>query len=249
MNLRIMLLATLTAGASAPAASVVVIQSTLETPYLWQYLQIDSNGYPEDRAGSKNIDVDGDGIDDLGFVHGGTQENVVLTSFETEILVRRVGGPTSVSGVAARFNEGFILGSNSVSSNYNYFSLSPYAPYYYPELLSEEVLGEDFGKYDEPLPRDVIVRGSLNPGFEDLWKGSSGFLGFRTMREDGWHYGWVYVEKDPLLTVVGGYVTAYGYETTPDKSIVAFFVPEPSSSLLTILGFCGVIWRRRRECC
>lgn len=245
MSLRIIILASLAAGALAPAASVVVRESTLETPYLWQYLQIGADGIPEDRVGSKNIDVDGDGIDDLGFVHGGGQEIVVLTSFETQILVRRIAGPNSISGVAARFDEGSILGPSSISSRYNYFSQSPYPAYYDPELLSEEVLGEYFGNFDAPLPRDVLVTGSLAPGAEDLWKGRSGYLGFRTKRDDGWHYGWVYVEKDPLLTVIGGYVTRYAYETTPNTAIIAQ-IPEPSVHLLMMLTATLCFFRNHR---
>ena len=245
MKTRIMLLAILAAGAQAPAATVAVRQTTLETAYLWQGLQVDADGLLDDRWGSKNIDVDGDGTNDLGFFSAGNGEILVLTSFDAQILVRRIGGPNDIGGVAARFDAGSILGPESVTTRYTFFSLSPYAPYYYPDLQSPEALGEYFPNFDEPLPRDVLVTGSINPGAEDLWKGRSGYLGYRMLKDDGWHYGWVYVEKDPLLTVIGGYVTAYAYETTPNTPILAQ-IPEPSINLMAAFSIMSWLCRRRR---
>ena len=244
MKTRIILLAILAAGVQAPAATVAVRQTNLDIPYLWQSYSFDpATGEYFDQIGSRNFDVDGDGLDDIGFAKGFTEEQLVLTSLEVEILVRKVGGPNDIGGVAARFDAGSILGPASVTTRYTYFSLSPHEPYYHP--YSRDELGEYYDNFDEPLPRDVLVTGSINPGAEDLWKGRSGYLGYRMLKDDGWHYGWVYVEKDPLLTVIGGYVTAYAYETTPNTPILAQ-IPEPSINMMAAFSIMSWLCRRRR---
>lgn len=229
----------------APAATMSVRLVVLDEPYLWQGTYIDSStGEIDDKWGSTNIDVDGDGADDLGFFTAGAGDLLVLASFEAEILVRRISGPNDPDGLAARFDEGTLVGPGSISAGYTYSAISPHSHYYNPPTREE--LGDYYDNYDTPLPRDVIVTGSLSPGAADLWKGQSGYLGFRTLEDDGWHYGWVYIEKDPLLTVTGGYVTAFGYETEPNKAILAS-IPEPAAGVLALLAIYPLLGRRVRK--
>ncbi|MFD2257890.1 PEP-CTERM sorting domain-containing protein [Luteolibacter algae] len=70
----------------------------------------------------------------------------------------------------------------------------------------------------------------------------TGFLAFRILKEDGWHYGWLEVSGGAFGLSIHG----IAWETDPDKAIVAGAVPEPTSALIVICGAICFLIRRKR---
>lgn len=82
--------------------------------------------------------------------------------------------------------------------------------------------------------------GTFYVGNEDV----TGYLAFRLLKEDGWHYGW--------LEAAGGFhgleIFGIAWETDPNKAIVAGLIPEASSTLLALCGVvCSVLYRKRTQ--
>jgi hypothetical protein len=81
--------------------------------------------------------------------------------------------------------------------------------------------------------------GTFYVGSEDV----TGCLAFRILKDGEWHYGWLEAAGGPLgLTIYG-----IAWETDPNKAIIAGLIPEPSITLLTLLGVNFLILRRSRE--
>lgn len=81
--------------------------------------------------------------------------------------------------------------------------------------------------------------GTFYVGSEDV----TGFLAFRMLKEDGWHYGWLEAAGGALGLEIYG----IAWETDPNKAIIAGMVPEPSSALLSLGGLAWLLVRRNRE--
>jgi hypothetical protein len=244
-----MMVCFIAACSAVQAATVAVRTTVLDNPYLAQGLRYDiQESIYTDNYGSMNFDVDGDGNDDIGFSHGPPQGVEVLVAPDVQLLNFRVGGANDLGGIAGRFNEGFSFGAGSESSRYVWAAVNLFLPYNLP--LEEWYLGwgGHAPLFDDPLPFTVNLFGSHFPSSAvyELWKGRSGYLGFRKQEDDGWHYGWFYIEKDPLTVSNGGYVTAFAWETEAGVPILANFVPEPSSMMMLLGGLVLTLRRRRR---
>ena len=79
-----------------------------------------------------------------------------------------------------------------------------------------------------------------------LWGNGVNHLGFRIEEDDGFHYGYITVDT-PFLGIHGGFIQGFGYESTPNTSIRAGAIPEPSTVSLLIGGLIAVFGRRRRD--
>ena len=233
------------------AVTITLDVTVLDEPYLAQGLVKIGDSTFQENPGSMNFDVNGDGSDDLGFIHGiGSFAVDVFVNDNTQLLNLRVGGPSDQGGTAFRLDEGSLFGPNSESTTLVYAAVNPFLPFFDREnAWNEGVFGDIWPLLDEPLPRTVSMLGSLDPNslIYDQWRDRSGFLGFRTLEEDGWHYGWVYIEDDPSTQITGGYVTAYAWETEPNKSVTTFVIPEPNTYLMLTLSFLVGIGRRKRS--
>ncbi len=116
MSIKILvLLVTLAAGASAPAASIAVRQTTLDRPWVWQNGDRDPvTGEAVDTWGYRSYDIDQDGVFDIGFTGGGTTELAVSLNKGVEVLVHNTQINTrSNVGVLAHSVAGAILGADS----------------------------------------------------------------------------------------------------------------------------------------
>ncbi len=113
-----------------------------------------------------------------------------------------------------------------------------------PEQWNEEYWGDIWANIEgPPFDRVVLVTGFFK--FPPLnWRGRSGFVGLRILKEDGWHYGWVYVEKDAELAFLGGTITSYAYETEANTPILTV-VPEPSAASIALMILLPALRRRR----
>ena len=76
--------------------------------------------------------------------------------------------------------------------------------------------------------------------------GGTAFLGFRLQMSDGAHYGWarLAVEQSAYPSAL---LLDWAYETSPEVSIAAGVVPEPSTLVLLIGGSILTVWFRRAE--
>ncbi len=110
-----------------------------------------------------------------------------------------------------------------------------------------------------------IVGASIGPSFVSLYNWNTGYSGLVSCRDIGclglWgskeaylgvefqivnntHYGWVLV--DTPFDFGGGYIKSFAYETEPGKAIIAGAVPEPSYSILFVMGILTLLVKRRR---
>jgi len=238
--------------ATGKAANVLVRITVLDEPYLLQGIDADPliPGEYTDRWGSRNFDVNGDGRDDIGFGHSPQDAVDVMMNTRTELFQAKPGGPGSLGGVAARLDEGTIIGSSLEAPLFSFLARSPNNGYdpatgdWYEGFPGPDL--EPF--FDPPLPFDAHLYGT-GPRGHQLWGlGAEGYLGFRTEEKDGWHYGWMKIERRDLDFGGGGYLVAYAWETDPDTPILArLAIPEPSSSLLIMVAVVATSLSRRRR--
>ena len=227
--------------------------TTLDEPYLLQGLEQDRSipGEFVSRWGSRNFDVNGDGRDDIGFAHSPQDAVDVMMNSGTELLQAKPGGPGALGGVAARLDEGTLVSSLLEAPLFEFFARSPTGGY---DPLTgnwaEGFPGPELEPYfNIPLPFDSNLYGTGLRG-EQLWGfGAEGYLGFRTLEDDGWHYGWLKIERRDLEYGGGGYLVAYAWETEPDKPIRANLpVPEPTTPVLVLLSIATALQVRHRGC-
>jgi hypothetical protein len=223
-----------------------------EEPYLWRgYEHIRDNTGEliiSDRVGSKNFDVDDDGVDDIGFLAIFGPDLLVLAAPGVDVLALRVGGPNDLGGIASRWEAGSLIGPESQTNEFLFATIDPFSGYHYPESWSQEAWGEYWPNLDEALPSSIIVTGCRGSNeserCQQLWAGRSGYLAFRKQEEDGYHYGWFKIENDlSAPRGVGGYITEFAYETEANRAII--IIPEPASGILTAL--CSFLFLRRRR--
>lgn len=88
----------------------------------------------------------------------------------------------------------------------------------------------------------------MESGSIGLWlpPDATGYFGVRLQIDGGLNYGWVYLDNS-WAGLGGGDIYGWAYETTPDTSIAAGAVPEPSTVLLFGIGSLFVLTRIRRN--
>ena len=72
-------------------------------------------------------------------------------------------------------------------------------------------------------------------------------LGISFQIDGNTHYGWIQIDNPN--DVPGGTITGFAYESTPNTSIIAGAIPEPSSMILFIVGVTGIWTLRKRKKC
>ena len=74
---------------------------------------------------------------------------------------------------------------------------------------------------------------------------NSGYLGFSFTAVDGRHYGWFDIGSVFTNSVL---LNAYAYETTPNAPVYlyGYGAPEPTRTMLLLLGIISILHRRRR---
>jgi hypothetical protein len=128
-----------------------------------------------------------------------------------------------------------------------------------------DILGADTSSLIGSWHRHTDNRGmsgfSLGDGRRPL-QAENAYIGVEFMAADGIHYGWIqyqgYSHPDTLFDTaiglfhppagaLGGLVNSWAYETEPGKPIIVGAVPEPSYSILFVMGLSTLLTKRRRQ--
>jgi len=121
----------------------------------------------------------------------------------------------------------------------------------------------DYGSQVIQLQAGEAIDGSSSPGWTNvpglfssvmesgsigLWlpPDATGYFGVRLEIEGNAHYGWVYLDNG-WAGLGGGDIYGWAYETTPNTSILAGAIPEPTSLLLLGVGSLVVLTRIRKK--
>lgn len=124
--------------------------------------------------------------------------------------------PPNIGGVVAALDAAYMIGLH-------------------PEGPTEEWFGiDDWGTFIR-----VLDTGESGEFYEHR-----GYVGLEFNAEYGTHYGWLEIEGLTHSSSIQIY--GWAYESTPGVGIVAGAVPEPSSSILIIVGAIGV-WSLRKN--
>ena len=178
---------------------------------------------------TKTFDFDGNGTTDLEFQAGVD----IFGFYVTNPSTTRVVGVSGFGVVPMVFGEtiGSILAeaqnprAAAFSSPQSWFSITGFFQ------LSHGFSGDG-----------DIIGGPWHP-FDDAF-GEDAYLGFEFQGDDGTHYGWLRIQE---FAGVGGFFREYAYNDTPGESILAGQIPEPSTTVLLIVGFALVVGCRRRN--
>lgn len=82
---------------------------------------------------------------------------------------------------------------------------------------------------------------------------SDAYIGVEFATADGIHYGWIqyvgYSHPDKGLGyyLPGGFIDSWAWETRPGVPIVAGAIPEPSTTLLTLIASLSILRRNRKR--
>jgi hypothetical protein len=74
-----------------------------------------------------------------------------------------------------------------------------------------------------------------------------GFLGLEFEISGQTHYGWMRINTDEFSIIAGGTALDYAYSTAPGQGILAGAIPEPSTTLLFVLGALSVLVTHRQR--
>jgi len=90
----------------------------------------------------------------------------------------------------------------------------------------------------------IFPTGSIKGG--PFWE-TNAYLGVSLTINKNTHYGWIQIDNPSAFP--GGTITGFAYENTPNTSIIAGAIPEPSSMILFIVGVTGIwsLWKGKRE--
>ena len=173
------------------------------------------------------FDLNGDGVDDLRFRSDGSQFDIVPTGNNAVLAIHQP--PPDYGSLALHLNPGMAIGS----------SLQP--AWSWEQKQTPDPRFDDLGS--------TILYCDSN-GCLGYWSpdGDTAYVGVRFYAGSELHYGWIRVRTFS----VGGTIYDWAYNTTPDQSILAGAVPEPSAWALLVLGlgslfFCSRRNRRRRS--
>lgn len=143
-----------------------------------------------------------------------------------------------------------IFGVEQTEFLYDFNPISMYGTDYHP-LVAGSVIGPESEttilRYGIPAAgsRGPFVTGlpaSFNHPGGGNFVGETAYLGFRFEGDEGTHYGYALFTD---TTDRGTTLLATAWESEPGKAIIAGAIPEPSSSLITLLGT-FLLFRRMR---
>ena len=93
-----------------------------------------------------------------------------------------------------------------------------------------------------PMFSSCMVQGCIG-----LWlfPNDIGYFGVQFQIQEATHYGWVYLDNT-FSGLGGGDIVEWAYESRPGVAIMAGMVPEPSSTVLLVLGSI-MLWNFRKK--
>jgi len=170
---------------------------------------------------SYNLDVNGDGIAD--FVLISEADSVLIQPLSSNSLITIPEPPPDLGCLIAALPSGFTVGS----------SLDPIYQWYYPNTDQFGMAG--IGA-QESIDNQVYTIGY----FTGL---PSAYIGFDLNTGGTNYYGWMQIANP--ASVVAGQVVDWAYESSPNTSILAGAVPEPSTWALLTAGAALMLCRRK----
>lgn len=163
------------------------------------------------------LDANSDGSFDIEFyAHDDTFR--VITTASTQVFALPSPPPNQGSYLNP-FSLGGFIGADTTPAGYNWLGGS--SAFYSCALFGQSLVCLGF------------------------WGNGPAYLGFRTIETDGFHYGYITVDT-PFLGIHGGYIRDFAYETSPDTSIIAGVIPEPSTAVLVGTGT-ALLWKRNAK--
>ena len=163
------------------------------------------------------LDLNSDGTSDFNIVTNGGGMNLEAIS-TNEIACGFIFGFPEVGGFAQTIHAGAIIGAYQDGYNYDW---TP-----------------GFGAM-------VGINGITNPPLiYGYWGSNRDYLGLRFKINGQTHYGWIQMHLP--ATEGAGFVEGFAYETEPNTAIIAG-IPEPSISLLAVVGSTSLLLHRRRK--
>ena len=143
-----------------------------------------------------------------------------------------------------------IFSFNETGFLYDFNPVSMYGTEYHP-LEAGSVIGPDSGttilRYGIPgegsrAPFVTGLPATFNDPGQGNFVGETAYLGFRFQGDEGTHYGYALFTD---TTDRGTTILATAWESEPGQPIVAGAIPEPSSSMITLLGSFLLLRRKR----
>jgi hypothetical protein len=168
-----------------------------------------------------DLDLDENGTVDFSIVTSVNNFCGIAPDDQNKYLIHP-SPPPNIGGSVAALDVGYLIGSNSGDNS--------------PE--------EWFG-IDNNYGTLISI---WNVGSTGEFLRHRGFVGLEFESTDGTHYGWLDIEG---VANGGSYLIVHGwaYETTPNISIIAGAIPEPSSMILFVIGVAGIWTIRKKKNC
>jgi hypothetical protein len=201
------------------AGSAVVVTYRGDNPNIFPVSSFPSSG---------SLDINNDGINDFEFMRDGGLV-VSMRGYKNNRLISTLSPSPDVGGNIAPVAFGDILGPNTFSLNGDWHH------------HTDNGGGTEFGLF--------------------AMQSVDGYIGVEFDINGNIHYGWIqytgfyvaeftFFSPDGPITIIGanflgGFINSWGYETEPGVSIIAG-IPEPSTSLLFLMGGIALTCRRDR---
>lgn len=159
------------------------------------------------------LDLNGDDADD--FTIGASPNFVGLRSEDSNQYLVLPDPPPNIGGPVEPLYQGFEIGQDSGNGSLDWFGTNT-----------------DFATLVS------VFEGPGGPVYGGRFGGQRAYIGVEFDVGSANHYGWI-----DIYVASGAYAEVYGwaYESSPDTSIVAGAIPEPSTMLLLALGAMSIL--------
>ena len=200
------------AGALLAARGQGIIYSSPQSPINY------SAGFLDSQT---TIDINGDGVPDFAIIST-SGFTASIAPLDNNSILAIPEPPPDLGYFVAGLNQGTIIGS----------SLDPLLNAEWYNNQTDQFASAWIGA-QAAFGQQLVVRG-------DFIGKPSAYVGFNLVLGGMNHYGWMQLANP--LPIVNGQVIDWAYQSSPNTSIPAGAVPEPSSWALFLLG-CGALLR------
>lgn len=169
---------------------------------------------------TRDIDLNGDGTDDVSVISDLSSMRVLTLNDNTSIATIQSPAP-NLGGTNLAFDKGEIIGSSLFAS---------------AQWLNTSS-GDRAGPSTLLACRDIGCIGD--------WGGQVNYVGVEITGDDGLdRYGWIEIDA-PFVGAQGMFLRSFAFETDAEKEIIAGAIPEPTTLAFCVLACAGLFSRRR----